>query len=78
MGGALTQLAAYGAQDVYLTGTPQMAYRKENFTNSFTLKRAAIFTGAVSLAIIFFYMKRNRLPLFLLVTIGVICIFTQY
>lgn len=26
MDGALTQLAAYGAQDLYLTGNPQMAY----------------------------------------------------
>ena len=34
MGGALTQLAAYGAQDVYLTGDPQMSFWKENFTRS--------------------------------------------
>lgn len=78
MSGALTQLAAYGAQDVYLTGNPPMTFRKEKFTNSSTLKRAAIFASAVSLAIIFFYMKRNRLSLFLLVTIGVIFTFTQY
>lgn len=77
MSGALTQLAAYGAQDVYLTGNPPMTFRKENFTNK-TFKRAAIFASAVSLAIIFFYMKRNRLPLFLLMTIGVIFTFTQY
>jgi hypothetical protein len=78
MGGALTQLAAYGAQDVYLTGNPQMAYRREGFTNSFTLKHAAIFASAVSLAIIFFYMKRNRLPLVLLVAIGVIFTLIQW
>ena len=69
------QLMAVGAQDVYLTGNPQMVYRKENFTNK-TLKRAAIFAGAVSLAIIYFYMKRNRLLLLLLVTIGVIFVIT--
>ncbi len=79
MGGALTQLAAYGAQDVYLTGNPQMAYRREGFkSNSFTLKHAAIFASIVSLAIIFFYMKRNRLPLVLLVAIGVIFTLIQY
>ena len=72
MGGALIQLAAYGAQDVYLTGTPQMTYRKENFTNQKTLTHAAIFACAISLAIIYFYMKRNRLSLLLLVAIGVI------
>ena len=72
MGGALTQLSAYGAQDVYLTGTPQMTYRKENFTNQKTLTHAAIFACAISLAIIYFYMKRNRLSLLLLVAIGVI------
>lgn len=72
MGGALTQLAAYGAQDVYLTGNPQMGFPRESFTNSFTLKRAAIFASAVSLAIIFFYMKRNRLPLILIIALGVI------
>ena len=76
MGGALTQLAAYGAQDVYLTGNPQMGFPRESFTNSFTFKHAAIFASAVSLAIIFFYMKRNRLPLVLLVAIGVM--FTLY
>ncbi len=74
MGGALTQLAAYGAQDVYLTGTPQVTYRKENFTNQKTLTHAAIFACAISLAIIYFYMKRNRLSLILLVTIGAIFI----
>lgn len=74
MGGALTQLAAYGAQDVYLTGTPQMTYKTENFTNQKTLTHAAIFACAISLAIIYFYMKRNRLSLILLVTIGVIFI----
>ena len=31
MGGALTQLAAYGAQDVYLTGGSRTFSRKENF-----------------------------------------------
>lgn len=71
------QLMAVGAQDVYLTGPPQMAYRKENFTNK-TLKHAAIFAGAVFLAIIYFYMKRNRLPLLLIVSIGAIFIFTRY
>lgn len=74
MGGALTQLAAYGAQDVYLTGTPQMTYRKENFTNQKTLTHAAIFACAISLAIIYFYMKRNRLSLIFLVAIGAIFI----
>jgi hypothetical protein len=73
MGGALTQLAAYGAQDLYLTGPPQMAYRKENFVSGgFTLKHAAIFAGSISLAIIYFYMKRNRLPLTLIIALGVI------
>ena len=72
MGGALTQLAAYGAQDVYLTGNPQMAFPREKFTNSFTLKHAAIFAGAISLAIIYFYMKRNRLPLILIILIAAI------
>lgn len=76
MGGALTQLAAYGAQDVYLTGNLHTPYWKENFvTNSFALKRAAVvIVSAVSLVIIFFYMKRNRLSLALLVAIGVIFI----
>jgi len=75
MGGALTQLVAVGAQDAYLTGNSQMIYRKENFTNQkTTLKHAAIFAGAVSLAIIFFYMQRNRLPLLLIVSIGAIFI----
>jgi len=78
MGGALTQLAAYGAQDVYLTGTPQVTYRKENFTNQKTLTHAAIFACAISLAIIYFYMKRNRLSLILLVTIGAIFIGIRY
>jgi predicted RND superfamily exporter protein len=64
------QLMAVGAQDVYLTGNSQMAYRKENFTNK-TLKHAAIFACVVSLAILYFYMKRNII-LLLLVTIGVI------
>lgn len=32
MTGALTQLVAYGAQDVYLTGNPQMSFWKANFT----------------------------------------------
>ena len=77
MGGALTQLAAYGAQDLYLTGNPQMTYRKENFTNQKTLKHAAIFASIVSLAIIFFYMKRNRLPLILIVAIGVIFVYVN-
>ena len=31
MTGALAQLVAYGAQDVYLTGDPQMTFWKENF-----------------------------------------------
>jgi len=31
MTGALAQLVAYGAQDVYLTGDPQMSFWKENF-----------------------------------------------
>ena len=70
MGGGLLQLVAYGAQDVYLTGTPQMTYRKENFTNQKTLTHAAIFACAISLAIIYFYMKRNRLSLLLIVAIG--------
>jgi hypothetical protein len=79
MSGALMQLAAYGAQDLYLTGPPQMAYRKENFvSDGFTLKHAAIFAGAISLAIIFFYMQRNRLPLLLIITLGVIFVFTRY
>ena len=78
MGGALTQLAAYDAQDVYLTGNPQIPYQMEGFTNSFTLKRAAIFISAVSLAIIYFYMTRNRLPLILLVAIGVIFTLIQW
>ena len=77
MGGALTQLAAYGAQDVYFTGNPQMAFPREKFTNSFTLKHAAIFASIVSLAIIFFYMKRNRLPLILIVAIGVIFVYVN-
>ena len=73
MGGALTQLSAYGAQDLYLTGNPQMTYRKENFvSDGFTLKHAAIFAGAISLAIIYFYMKRNRLPLILIILIAAI------
>jgi hypothetical protein len=96
MGGALTQLAAYGAQDVYLTGNTQIPFWKENFkgqhdfstkpmrrgdldtigSTGFTLKHAAIFASAVALAIIFFYMKRNRLSLVLLVAIAVI--FTLY
>jgi hypothetical protein len=74
MGGALTQLAAYGAQDVYLTGNPQIPVWKENFTNQKTLTHAAIFACAISLAIIYFYMKRNRLSLLLLVAIGAIFI----
>ena len=78
MGGALVQLAAVGAQDLYLTGNSPMIYRKENFTNQKTLKHAAIFAGAVSLAIIFFYMQRNRLPLLLIMAIGAIFIFTRY
>jgi hypothetical protein len=79
MGGALTQLAAYGAQDLYLTGPPQMAYRKENFVSGgFTLKHAAIFAGVISLAIIYFYMKRNRLPLLLIIAIGVIFTLIRY
>ena len=78
MGGALTQLAAYGAQDVYLTGNPQMDFPRENFTNQKTLIHAAIFACAISLAIIFFYMKRNRLSLILLVTIGAIFIGIRY
>lgn len=79
MGGALTQLAAYGAQDLYLTGNPQMTYRKENFVSGgFTLKHAAIIAGVISLAIIYFYMKRNRLPLILIVTIGVIFTLIRY
>ena len=78
MGGALTQLAAYGAQDVYLTGNPQIAFPRENFTNSFTSKRAAvIIVSAVPLAIIYFYMKRNRLPLILIVAIGVIFVYVN-
>ena len=32
MTGALAQLVAYGAQDVYLTGDPQMSFWKGNFT----------------------------------------------
>ena len=32
MTGALTQLVAYGAQDVYLTGDPKMTFWKANFT----------------------------------------------
>ena len=31
MTGALAQLVAYGAQDVYLTGNPQMTFWKDNF-----------------------------------------------
>jgi len=74
MGGALVQLSAYGAQDVYLTGNSPMIYSTENFTNQKTLKHAAIFAGAVSLAILFFYMQRNRLPLLLIVSVGAIFI----
>jgi hypothetical protein len=74
MGGALVQLAAVGAQDIYLTGNSPMIYRKENFTNQKTLKHSAIIAGAVSLAIIFFYMQRNRLPLLLIMSIGAIFI----
>jgi len=74
MGGALTQLMAVGAQDVYLTGNSPMIYSTENFTNQKTLKHAAIFAGAVSLAILYFYMQRNRLPLLLIVSIGAIFI----
>ena len=32
MTGALSQLVAYGAQDVYLTGNPQMSFWKSNFS----------------------------------------------
>lgn len=32
MTGALTQLVAYGAQDVYLTGNPQMSFWKSSFS----------------------------------------------
>ena len=78
MSGALTQLAAYGAQDVYLTGNPQIPYRKEYFVTNSKIKHAAIFASIVSLAIIFFYMKRNRLSLLLLVAIGVIFTLIQY
>ena len=74
MGGALTQLTAVGAQDVYLTGNSSVTYRNENFTNQKTSKHAAIFAGATSLAILYFYMQRNRLPLLLIVAIGAIFI----
>jgi hypothetical protein len=74
MGGALTQLTAVGAQDVYLTGNSSVTYRNENFTNQKTSKHAAIFAGAISLAILYFYMQRNRLPLLLIVAIGAIFI----
>jgi len=74
MGGALTQLMAVGAQDVYLTGNSPMIYSTETFTNQKTLKHAAIFAGAVSLAILYFYMQRNRLPLLLIMAIGAIFI----
>ena len=80
MGGALTQLAAYGAQDVYLTGNPQMTFWKENFeTSGFTLKRTAVgIASAVSLAILSFYMTRDiRLSLFLLVAIGIMFAFIR-
>lgn len=33
MTGGLTQLVAYGAQDVYLTGDPKMTFWKSNFTS---------------------------------------------
>lgn len=80
MGGALTQLAAYGAQDVYLTGNSQMTFWKENFeTSGFTLKRTAVgIASAVSLAILSFYMTRDiRLSLFLLVAIGIMFAFIR-
>ncbi len=31
MGGALMQLVAYGAQDVYLTGNPQITFWKKSW-----------------------------------------------
>jgi hypothetical protein len=33
MGGGLLQLVAYGAQDIYLTGNPQITYFKTVFFN---------------------------------------------
>ena len=79
MSGALTQLAAYGAQDVYLTGNSPIPVWKENFvTNSLTLKHAAIFASAMTLAVLFFYMKRNRLSLLLIIAIGVIFTFIRW
>ena len=32
MGGGLMQLVAYGAQDIYLTGNPQITFFKEVYS----------------------------------------------
>ena len=48
MGGGLIQLVATGAQDVYLTGNPQISYFKKvqrkytNFSNQMITKRPII------------------------------------
>ena len=50
MGGGLLQLVAFGAQDVYLTGSPQITYFKVVFkrhTNFAVESIAQTFSGTV-------------------------------
>ena len=37
MGGGLMQLVAYGAQDIYLTGNPQITFFKRSTADTQTL-----------------------------------------
>ena len=39
MGGGLMQLVAYGAQDIYLTGNPQITFFKGSIQNTLTFRR---------------------------------------
>ena len=38
MGGGLMQLVAYGAQDVYLTGNPQITFLESNLPSTYQLQ----------------------------------------
>ena len=38
MGGGLMQLVAYGAQDVYLTGNPQITFWKVTYRDTLTFQ----------------------------------------
>ena len=40
MGGGLMQLVAYGAQDVYLTGNPQITFSKLSTEDTQTFRRS--------------------------------------